>query len=168
MDEKNVTLSVPAEADFARSVRMTASTLAVCCDMSVEDVEDVRMIAEEGFVYSCATAPERVGVSFSLTGDAMTMDFTLGDAEPADESIELVEVPALRRVRRLLRLRGRTRAASRQAGGGRPCRLTVPPSGPQRVRSAGPPAARPHGTRTARGSSSAASRSRATPRRATS
>lgn len=92
MDEKNVTLSVPAEADFARSVRMTASTLAVCCDMSVEDVEDVRMIAEEGFVYSCATAPERVGVSFSLTGDAMAMDFTLGDAEPADESIELVEV----------------------------------------------------------------------------
>ena len=90
--EENVTLSVPAEADFARSVRMTASTLAVCCDMSVEDVEDVRMIAEEGFVYSCATAPERVGVSFSLTGDAMTMDFTLGDAEPADESIELVEV----------------------------------------------------------------------------
>ena len=69
MDEKTVTLSVPAEADFARSVRMMASTLAVCCDMSVEDVEDVRMIAEEGFVYSCATAPERVGVSFSLTGD---------------------------------------------------------------------------------------------------
>ncbi|OUO33326.1 ATP-binding protein [Olsenella sp. An293] len=92
MDEKNVTLSVPSEAGFARSVRMMASTLAVCCDMSVEDVEDVRMVAEEGFVYSCATAPERVDVSFSLSEDAMTMDFTLGEQEPSDDSIDLVEV----------------------------------------------------------------------------
>ena len=92
MAEKNVSLCVPAEADFARSVRMTASTLAVCCDMSVEDVEDVRMIAEEGFVYACATAPERVGVTFSLEGSTMGIDFELGEREPADESIDLVEV----------------------------------------------------------------------------
>ena len=92
MDEKNVTLTVPAEPEFARSVRMMASTLAVCCDMSVEDVEDVRMIAEEGFVDPSATAPERVGVSFSLAGDAMSMDFDLGGQDPDDESIELVEV----------------------------------------------------------------------------
>lgn len=91
MAEKNVSLCVPAEADFARSVRMTASTLAVCCDMSVEDVEDVRMIAEEGFVYACATAPERVSVTFSLEGSTMGIDFELGEREPADESIDLVE-----------------------------------------------------------------------------
>lgn len=92
MAEKNVSLCVPAEVDFARSVRMTASTLAVCCDMSVEDVEDVRMIAEEGFVYACATAPERVSVTFSLEGSTMGIDFELGEREPADESIDLVEV----------------------------------------------------------------------------
>ena len=92
MDEKNVTLSVPAEADFARSVRMTASTLAVCCDMSVEDVEDVRMIAEEGFVYACATGPDVVEVSFALSDEGMEMDFSLGAGEPEDESIDLVEV----------------------------------------------------------------------------
>ena len=92
MAEKNVSLCVPAEADFARSVRMTASTLAVCCDMNVEDVEDVRMIAEEGFVYACATAPERVSVTFSLEGSTMGIDFELGEREPADESIDLVEV----------------------------------------------------------------------------
>ena len=92
MDEKSVTLGVPADAAFARSVRMTASTLAVCCDMSVEDVEDVRMIAEEGFLYCCATAPERVAVSFSLDGGGVAMDFALGPQEPTDESIDLVEV----------------------------------------------------------------------------
>lgn len=92
MDEKNVQLSIPAEAAFARSVRMMASALAVGCEMSVEDVEDVRMIAEEGFVYSCATAPAAVEVSFSLAPDAMAMDFALGEAEPADESVELARV----------------------------------------------------------------------------
>ena len=86
MDEKHASLRVPAEAVFARSVRMTAATFAVSCDMSVEDVEDVRMIAEEGFVYTCATAPESVEVRF------VTMDFSLGDTEPSDESVDLVRV----------------------------------------------------------------------------
>ena len=92
MDTKNVQLSIPAEPAFARCVRMTASTLAVCCEMSVEDVEDVRMIAEEGFVYACATGPECVGVSFLLGDGAVAMDFCLGDSDPDDESTELVEV----------------------------------------------------------------------------
>lgn len=92
MSEKNVQLSVPAEAEFARSVRMMASTLAVCCDMSVDDVEDVRMIAEEGFVYACATAPASVDVAFALSGAGMAMDFALGEEEPEDASIDLVEV----------------------------------------------------------------------------
>lgn len=92
MDEKNVQMSVPAEAEFARPVRMAASALAVCCDMSVEDVEDVRMVAEEGFVYACATLPEAVDVAFSLSEGVMGMDFSLGGEEPSDESVELVEV----------------------------------------------------------------------------
>ena len=92
MDEKHAALRVPAEAAFARSVRMTAAALAVSCDMSVEDVEDVRMIAEEGFVYTCATAPESVEVRFSLERGRVTMDFSLGDTEPSDESVDLVRV----------------------------------------------------------------------------
>ena len=91
MGEKSVRLSVPAEAEFARTVRMTASALSVCCGMSVEDVEDVRMIAEEGFVYACATEPAVVEVTFSLGERSMEMDFSLGAADPADDSIELVE-----------------------------------------------------------------------------
>ncbi|MBM6775319.1 ATP-binding protein [Olsenella profusa] len=92
MDTKNVQLTTPAEASFARSVRMTAASLAVCCDMSVEDVEDVRMIAEEGFVYTCATDPSEVSVTFSLSEGAMSMDFALGASEPQGESIELTHV----------------------------------------------------------------------------
>ena len=92
MAEKYASLRVPAEAAFARSVRLTAAALAVSCDMSVEDVEDVRMIAEEGFVYACATEPDGVEVTFTLAKGVMEMDFSLGEAEPQDDSIELVEV----------------------------------------------------------------------------
>ena len=92
MDQKNVRLVVPAEAAFARTVRMSASTLAVCCDMSVDAVEDVRMVAEEGFVYSCATAPQAVDVSFSLSPEGMVMDFSLGEKDPEDDALDLVEV----------------------------------------------------------------------------
>ena len=92
MDEKCVKLSIPAEPAFARTVRITAASLATCCDMCVDDVEDVRMIAEEGFVYSCATAPETVDVRFSIAGGGMSMDFSLGEKDADDDSIELVEV----------------------------------------------------------------------------
>ena len=58
MKTSHVELSVPAEAAFARTVRMMAANLAVIGDMTVDDVEDARMVAEEGFVCACATAPE--------------------------------------------------------------------------------------------------------------
>lgn len=87
MPERNVTLCVPAEAPFARSVRMMAANLAVCFDMSVDDVEDVRMAAEEGFVYSCATRPDVCRIVFGHDGDAMTMDFSLGDSIPGEDEL---------------------------------------------------------------------------------
>lgn len=80
----SVTLRVPARPAFARVVRMTASTLAADLDMSVDDVEDVRMAAEEGFVYSCATRPEAVDVRFALGEGDIAMDFSLGDVPVED------------------------------------------------------------------------------------
>lgn len=81
---RTVVMSVPAEADFARTVRMAASTLGVTCGLSVDDVEDVRMAAEEGFVYSCATRPATVEVRFSLSDGTMAMDFSLGEASVSE------------------------------------------------------------------------------------
>ncbi len=94
---KTVRLSVPAEATFARAVRMMAANLAVDCDMSVDDVEDVRMAAEEGFVYSCATKPGSCDIAFGLAHDQMSMDFSLGSSVPdpeesPDASLDLVEL----------------------------------------------------------------------------
>ena len=88
-----VGLSVPAEPRFARAVRMLAATLAVNCDMSVDDVEDVRIAAEEGFVYSCATEPGAVDVRFILHDDAFEMEFSLGSASFAEASRDVDAAP---------------------------------------------------------------------------
>lgn len=86
-------LTVPASPAYARVVRMCAASLAAVADLTVDDVEDARMAAEEGFVYACATGQDAVEVSFGLEGGEFTIDFSLGDeAEVAeDESLDLVE-----------------------------------------------------------------------------
>lgn len=97
MQQKTVTLSVPAEASFARSVRMMAANIAVVCNMSVDDVEDVRMAAEEAFVFACATAPDTCDIQFQLGDDALTMVFSLGEGgdEPDEETAESLDLAEL-------------------------------------------------------------------------
>ena len=91
MEQQTVTLSVPAEAAYARSVRMMASNLAVVAQMSVDNVEDVRMAAEEAFVFACATRPPQCDISFALANGSMVMDFSLGDSEAVEQDDELLE-----------------------------------------------------------------------------
>lgn len=67
-----VTLTVPSRSEFARTVRMTASELATRMGMSYDDVEDVRLAAEEAFVYAADTTPDE---------DHVTIDFFVGDDE---------------------------------------------------------------------------------------
>lgn len=63
---QNVSITVPADPEYARPVRMLAANLAVLAGLSVEDVEDARMVAEEGFVWCCATEPD--AVAFRVQG----------------------------------------------------------------------------------------------------
>jgi serine/threonine-protein kinase RsbW len=88
MAQRYVSLSIPADPAFARSVRMMASSLAVVCGMSVDDVDDVRMLAEEGFVYSCATGAEACDIRFGLDDAAISIDFSLGPDEADGEDIQ--------------------------------------------------------------------------------
>lgn len=88
-------LTVPAAPAYARVVRMCAASLAAVADLGLDDVEDVRMAAEEGFVYACATGQDFVVCNFALVDGEITMDFSLGDnldAADSDQSLELVEV----------------------------------------------------------------------------
>lgn len=83
-----ITITVPARAEFARSVRMLASNLAVVASLTIDEVEDVRMAAEEAFVFACATAQSTIKATFEIEEQALSMSFSLGDVSVAQKSIE--------------------------------------------------------------------------------
>jgi serine/threonine-protein kinase RsbW len=80
MSPDRVTLTVPARGEYARTVRMTASALATRLGMTFEEVEEVRMAAEEAFVYASDTLPEGADIAFvfGMQADALTIDVALG------------------------------------------------------------------------------------------
>ena len=81
-----VSITVPADPEYARPVRMLAANLAVLAGLTVEDVEDARMVAEEGFVWCCATKPDAVSIEFEVGEGKMTLSYTFGSAKlPEDD-----------------------------------------------------------------------------------
>lgn len=67
MSKDQVTLTVPARGEYARTVRMTAAELATRMEMTFDEVEDVRMAVEEAFVYACESVEESAVVTFVFT-----------------------------------------------------------------------------------------------------
>ena len=84
-----VCLTVQADPSFARLVRMTASNVAMLSSMSVDRIEDIRMAAEEAFIYACSTEPGAdLSISFDVDSEHVGMTFELGHvafAEPSEE-----------------------------------------------------------------------------------
>lgn len=58
MAHDTITLIVPASPEYAKTVRMTASALVSRTRLSYDEVDDVRIAAEEVFVYAADHAGE--------------------------------------------------------------------------------------------------------------
>lgn len=72
-------LTVMADPRLARLVRMTASNVAMLSSMSVDRIEDVRMAAEEAFIYACSVeANAQVSLTFSVDEAHVAIDVDLG------------------------------------------------------------------------------------------
>ena len=85
------TLTVPAKSEYARTVRMAAAALVSRTGMTYDDVDDVRMAAEEAFVYAVDTMPEGADVRFDflVSDDGLEIDVRLGTERPgSDEETE--------------------------------------------------------------------------------
>ena len=84
----HITLTLACDPHLARIVRMTAANVATLSNMSVERVEDIRMAAEEAFIYACASTPgEPLSIAFDAEDDRVSMAFELASdefAEPAE------------------------------------------------------------------------------------
>lgn len=89
---EKISLTVPAHFKHAKVVRLTAAAIANSIPLNVIEVEDVRIAAEEGFVYAAETHGGSGDVDIAFTIDAenkeLTMEFSLGSGlvkEDADE-----------------------------------------------------------------------------------
>lgn len=82
-----VCLTVQADPSFARLVRMTASNVAMLSSMSVDRIEDIRMAAEEAFIYACSSEPgSSLSISFEVDSEHVGMTFKLDGAVFAEPS----------------------------------------------------------------------------------
>ena len=91
MATDRITLSVPAKSEYAKTVRMTAAALVGRMGMNYDQVDDVRMAAEEAFVYAVETLPPDAQVMFEfiVDDDQVVIDVPLGSEEPSsDEEAE--------------------------------------------------------------------------------
>ena len=81
----------PGQSHCAGSINVMAHVVAETLGMSYDDVDDVRIAAEEAFVYACDTLPEdgEVHFEFTVDDDEIKIDVPLGDEPPAsDEDAE--------------------------------------------------------------------------------
>lgn len=80
MSRDSVVLTVPARGEFAKAVRMTAAALVSRLGMSYDEVDDVRMAAEEAFVYAVDSMGdgESVTLTFQLDDELLELDVCLG------------------------------------------------------------------------------------------
>ena len=84
-DTTRISLTVAADARLARLVRMTAANAAMLSSMSVDRVEDIKMAAEEAFIYACSTsAGSDLLITFDVDKEHVDMEFTL-DVPAFDE-----------------------------------------------------------------------------------
>ncbi|MDO8880777.1 MAG: ATP-binding protein [Coriobacteriia bacterium] len=73
-----IRLTVPARGEYAKTVRMTAAQLASRIGMSYDQVDDVRIAAEEAFVYACECAADTAEITFDFEITGSTLSVRVG------------------------------------------------------------------------------------------
>lgn len=73
-----IELAVAPDPRLARLVRMTAANVAALSSMSVDRIEDIRMAAEEAFIYACGAAADQVTFRFEVDPAHVAIDVELG------------------------------------------------------------------------------------------
>ncbi len=91
MPRDRITLTVPCRAEYAKTVRMTASALVGRAGATYDDLDDVRIAAEEVFVYACDHVEEGSDVAMHFELDETGVDIQVrleGASRSLDEEVE--------------------------------------------------------------------------------
>lgn len=91
MTADRISLTLPAKGEYARAVRMTATALASRMGMTYDEVDDVRMAAEEAFIYAVdsLSTEDDVTLTFSVGEDVLEIEAVLGSSmADADDEVD--------------------------------------------------------------------------------
>lgn len=90
-----VTLGVPAKAEYAKTVRLTAASLAARAEMTFDEIEDVKLATEEAFVFVSDRAEPGASVDIGFEVDDGGIRIEVGPVaaagEPEGEALERAE-----------------------------------------------------------------------------
>lgn len=95
MDNTIVKLEVPAKAAFARSVRVLAADIAGIADFTIDAVENIRMAAEEGFIYAQAVSEDPIHITYTLDKDFL-IDLVFNVSKVVEDELDAQQMTYLR------------------------------------------------------------------------
>lgn len=86
MRSDRITLTVPGRDEYAKAVRMTAAQLATLIGMTYDEVDDVRMAAQEAFVFARDCIGEADTITFTFTVGASTLTVVVGPLPQCEDT----------------------------------------------------------------------------------
>jgi len=92
--QHEVTIKVPARAEYVSVIRTLAATLAARCDLTVDEIDDLRIGVDEacGLLLSLAPAGSEAASTEKTDPPALTSTFTLREGSIAMYACVDVEV----------------------------------------------------------------------------
>jgi serine/threonine-protein kinase RsbW len=85
MTDRVVTMQVPADRDFVSTLRLTAASLAAHCDLTVDDIEDLRLAVDEAVALLLPIAPAEstLQARFELAPNCLVVATSVPSADGA-------------------------------------------------------------------------------------
>lgn len=85
-----VSMQVPADVAYVSTLRLTAASLAARCDLTVDDIEDLRLAVDEAcaLLLPHATSDSTIDARFELSPGLLTVDTSVSSRESAEPDRE--------------------------------------------------------------------------------
>lgn len=81
-----VEMRVPAEVAFISTLRLTAASLAARCDLTIDDIEDLRLAVDEScaLLLPHATLDSTIDIRFGLSAGRLQVDVSVQTDEASE------------------------------------------------------------------------------------
>lgn len=85
-DGDRVELSVPADAAYVSTLRICAASLGARCDLTVDDIEDLRLAVDEAcaLLLTCDSGDDTLRAGFTLRGRELCVETWVHTPDGAD------------------------------------------------------------------------------------